>query len=119
MAFTALACHRNPRASAIPARLPSVIRECERNTAIVCGTWTLDVGTSTYSASWTNGSKAVISVVHFDDRALVFTRRDTAGPTRDMVARYVAIRDENRVERGQVRWTTGGITFFGIWDAEW
>lgn len=118
-ALTSMACHHHPVNEDVVPALPAKIRECETNTARICGTWTLVVGTSTYSANWVNGSKAIITVVQLDDRAVVFTRRDTAGPTRDMVARYVAIPDGSVVRSGQVRWTTGSLTFFGIWDAHW
>jgi hypothetical protein len=118
-ALIAVACHHRPVNEDVAPALPAEIRECETNTARICGTWTRVVGTSTYSASWANGSKAIITVVQLDDRAVVFTRRDTEGPTRDMVARYVAIPDGSVIRRGQVRWTTGGLTFFGIWDAHW
>jgi hypothetical protein len=119
VAFAGATCRLHPLDPDPTPALPSVIQECETNTARVCGTWALNPGTSTYSASWVNGSKAIITVVQLDERAVVFTRRDTSGPTSDMIARYVAIPDGKAVQRGQVRWSTGGLTFFGIWDAEW
>lgn len=119
VAWATASCHTHPLDPEPTPSLPSLIEECETNTARVCGTWGLIPGTLTYSATWTNGSRAIITVVQLDERAVVFRRRDTSGPTSDMVARYVAIPDGNTVQRGQVRWTTGGLTFFGIWEAEW
>ncbi len=99
--------------------LPDVIQECETNTARVCGTWTRQPNTNTYLAQWTQGSQAVVTVVQLDSRAAIFTRKDTGGPTADMVARYIGFADGKTVQKGQVRWTTGGLTFYGTFDAQW
>jgi hypothetical protein len=115
----AAGCRSMPLAAAPTSTLPSTITECETHTARVCGTWTLLPGTAMYSASWLNGSRANITAIQLDGRAVVFTRFDTGGPTPKMVARYVAIPDGRTVRNGQVRWSDGGLIFFGTWDASW
>lgn len=99
--------------------LPSQISECETHTARVCGTWTRREGTNTYSARWSQNSTATITVVRWQDDLVELTRRDTGGPTPNMMARYVAIPRENSVTKGQVQWTNDGLTIFGVWDAAW
>jgi hypothetical protein len=99
--------------------LPLQISECETNTARVCGTWTRREGTNTYSAVWSQNSTATITVVRWGDDLIEFTRRDTGGPTPNMIARYVGIPRGNTVTKGQVQWINDGLTIFGIWDAAW
>ena len=115
--FMAAACSTNSVSPAEP--LPSLIRECETHTARVCGTWTRNKGTSTYSATWTQGSIATITPVRWSEDMIEFERRDSEGPTPTMQARYLAIRNGNTVSFGQVRWTNDGLTIFGTWDASW
>jgi hypothetical protein len=112
------ACDHGPGALE-PLQLPSQITECETNTQRVCGTWSLVSGTRTYNAVWPQGSRATISVVQFDLTAVVFNRVDSAGPTPDMNAHYVGVPSGGSVKSGVVQWTTGGLTFSGMWDATW
>jgi ABC-type arginine/histidine transport system permease subunit len=65
------------------------------------------------------GSRAVITVLQFNSRGVIFSRADTAGPTSDMQALYFGIPSDRTVADGMVRWTTGGYTFLGTWSAEW
>ena len=102
-----------------PIQLPSQITECETHTQRVCGTWTLVPGTRTYTAIWSQGSKATISVAQFDSKAVVFDRVDNAGPTPNMNAHYVGILSGARVNGGAVQWTDGGVIISGTWDASW
>lgn len=99
--------------------LPSQISECETNTARVCGAWTRVAGTNTYTAMWAQNSTATITVEQWDDEFIELTRRDTGGPTPNMQARYIAIPGARSVTKGQVRWTDGGVTIYGTWDASW
>lgn len=92
---------------------------CETNSAEVCGTWTRLNNSAEYIAQWPQGSEAIITVVRFDATGVVFDRRDTEGPTPDMVARYTGIPEGREVQDGVVRWTTGGWTFQGSWRATW
>ena len=101
------------------AGLPDVIRECETNTARVCGVWTRNSGARTYSATWVPGSTATITALQWNGDAIEFERRDTGGPTPNMQARYIALREGNSVRFGQVRWTNDGLTIYGTWDATW
>jgi len=112
-------CDDNPVEPEVPAALPQVIVECETNTAEVCGVWTRIGSTDRYEAVWSQGSRAVITVVQFDSKAVVFTRGDTEGPSADLVARYVGFMDGDAVEAGLVEWNTGGLTFYGRWTAQW
>jgi hypothetical protein len=118
-AITLVACSTHsidpPGGNALPAR----IAECETHTARVCGTWTRIAGTNTYSAVWSQNSTAVIAVIRWDHDVVELARRDTGGPTPNMLARYIAIPGPNSVVKGQVRWVNDDLTIFGSWDASW
>lgn len=96
---------------------PAELHSCETNTARLCTTWQLVDGR--YEASWSNGSTAEIEVVRFAEDVVVFERRDTGGPTSDMHAFYYGIPLDGRITAGAVVWNTGGLTFEGLWEAEW
>jgi hypothetical protein len=48
-----------------------------------------------------------------------FSRRDTGGPTPNMIARYIANPKSKSVTKGQVEWINEALTIFGTWDARW
>jgi hypothetical protein len=101
-----------------PLALPPVINECETNNARICGTWTLSGGQ--YNAVWSQGTQAVITVVRFDADSVVFTRKDVAGPSVGITARYSAGQNlAGTIRNALVRWTSGATTFGGTWDADW
>ena len=99
--------------------LPPIIHECETHTARVCGTWTRSNNSQNYSAVWAQNSTATIRAVRWTDDLVEFERSDTGGPTPNMKARYLAIRNGNAISFGQVRWINDGLTIFGTWDATW
>jgi hypothetical protein len=99
--------------------LPAQISECETNTARVCGVWVRNEGTNSYSATWSQNSTAIITVVRWDSELIELTRRDTGGPTPRMLARYIAIPRRESVTKGQVEWTNDDLTIYGTWDASW
>ncbi|HKY99311.1 MAG TPA: hypothetical protein VJL35_15770 [Gemmatimonadaceae bacterium] len=103
----------------IGSSLPAKISECETNTARVCGVWVRKEGTNSYSATWSQNSTAIITVVRWDSNLVELSRRDTGGPTPRMVARYIAIPRGESVTKGQVEWTNDDLTIYGTWDASW
>ncbi|HEX8904986.1 MAG TPA: Ig-like domain-containing protein [Longimicrobiaceae bacterium] len=103
-----------------PARgRPGVIHSCETNTATLCADWKLS-GT-TYTADWTQGSHAVITLNYFGPDSVRFTRDDPSGTSTGMHAVYRGVPNGATVPNGIVTWTPQGSTFSfsGSWQASW
>jgi hypothetical protein len=96
---------------------PRVLRECETNTARVCGTWR--ARGDGYAAVWPQGSVAQIRVIRFDAEAIVMERIDTSGSSRGMRAVYRGRLSSGRSASGVVTWEHQGLSYSGVWDAEW
>src|SRR5262245_6927990 len=55
--------------------LPSQINQCERSILKVCGIWARNG--EQYTATWSNGAKATVTVTTFDGHAIALHRVDT------------------------------------------
>jgi hypothetical protein len=101
-----------------PIALPNDIKQCERSLVKVCGTWTGNG--QRYAATWSNGTKAIVTVTSFDGHAIVLHRIDAndsanAGMTADYVGEI-----NGSSMKGRVTYTWPGHQppiGFGTWDA--
>lgn len=98
--------------------VPPTIRGCETNTATLCADWVL--ADSVYTATWAQGSTAVIRVGRFGADSVRFDRVDPAGTSQGMKAVYRGVPVNRAVQNGMVTWThPQGYSFSGIWNATW
>jgi hypothetical protein len=110
-------CATGPAQSAtIP--LPTEIKQCERSLLKFCGIWTLNG--DQYVASWSDGSKALLSVTRFDGHSIALHRIDTPdSKNAGMTADYLGDIDSGKI-KGKVTYTWPGHlppVGYGTWDA--
>lgn len=98
--------------------LPSEIEQCERSILKFCGQWTLNGGQ--YTASWSNGARAVMTVTRFDGHSIALHRVDAADSTSEgMTADYLGDVDGGKM-KGKVTYTWPDHippVGYGTWDA--
>ena len=97
--------------------IPLILNECETDKATICGTWTLKDGK--YHALWNNGATAVINIASFDDEAVTFTRHDTTGSSKGLLAVYAGTKVSDRRVEGKVTWSWNNNKWSGTWYATW
>jgi hypothetical protein len=97
--------------------VPATINSCETNTAQLCTNWVLS--DSVYSATWSQGSHAIISVGQFSADSARFVRLDPDGTSAGMRALYRGNVVNRAVPGGGVVWNDGVNVFSGSWSATW
>ena len=106
-------------AAQVSAPLPGAIEPCERSILKFCGQWTWNG--AQYAASWSDGSRALLSVTRFDGRSIALHRVDTAdSKNTGMSADYVG-----QIHGGEMK---GNVTYtwpghvppvgYGTWSAK-
>jgi len=93
--------------------------QCETHTRQICGTWTRRGDGQDWSAQWSNGAVATLTMV-LTGRAVTVTRNDTSGPSRGLRATYRGMLsdDGTRVDDGKVDWCCDGFgDRSGTWTA--